>query len=156
MIKASFLDNQLGCSREPAKGLVLIHKTWLVSTAPILYSRRFVLHPDLPMPWAKKGLANNHKICNASYWTRYGTDDFLGSDWLDQGLCLKPCFKYNNSLDPDGWLVRISLGWSKTDKREVTGARRGEHEAVLVVMSTSSKKGDFFARERCFFSWLAL
>jgi len=30
--------------------------------------------------------------------------------------------------------------------------RRGENEAVLVVMSTSSKKGDFFAKERCFFS----
>jgi len=30
--------------------------------------------------------------------------------------------------------------------------RRGENEAILVVMSTSSKKGDFFAKEGCFFS----
>jgi len=33
---------------------------------------------DSPMSWVLKGLANNHKICNPSNWTRHGTD-LLGS-----------------------------------------------------------------------------
>ena len=37
-----------------------------------------------------------------SYWTRHGTDDFLGSDVMDQGLCFNPLLKHNDSLDPDG------------------------------------------------------
>jgi len=37
-------------------------------------------------------------------------------------------------------------------REEVAGAGKGKNEAILVVMSTSSKKGVFFAKERCFFS----
>jgi len=43
---------------------------------------------------SRKGLANNHKICNASFWTRYGTDDFLESDRTGWGSL--------KGLDPDG------------------------------------------------------
>jgi hypothetical protein len=46
--------------------------------------------------------------------------------------------------------VRVRY-WPEPIKEEVMGVRRGGHEAVLVVTSTSSKKGDFFAKERCFF-----
>ncbi len=28
-----------------------------------------------------EGLAKNHKICDPIDWTRYGTEDFLGSKW---------------------------------------------------------------------------
>ena len=41
-----------------------------------------------PMPWVTKGLAKNHKICNTSHWTRYGTDDFLGSVKQSRGRAL--------------------------------------------------------------------
>ena len=92
------------------------------------------------MAWAKKGLANNHKICNTSYWTRYGTDDFLESDVMGQGLYFKPFLKHNDSLDPDGWLVRISIIWPRTYYKEVTGAKEGENEAVLEHSFEPSEK----------------
>jgi len=35
------------------------------------------------------GLANNHKICNTFDWTRYGTEDFPGSQWTrGRVLCI--------------------------------------------------------------------
>jgi len=40
----------------------------------------------------------------------------------------------------------------RTNKPEVTGARRGENDAVLVRMPEAIKKRDFFAMKRCFFS----
>jgi len=38
----------------------------------------------------------------------------------------------------------------RTNKREVTGAKRGENEAVLVQGLEPSKKRDFFARRGVF------
>jgi hypothetical protein len=41
---------------------------------------------------------------------------------------------------------------ARTEKRDVTGARRGENETVLVRISQPREKGGFFPKERCFFS----
>jgi len=41
---------------------------------------------------------------------------------------------------------------ARAKKREVTGAKRGENGAVLMYGLKPSKKGNFFAMERCFFS----
>jgi len=38
-----------------------------------------------------------------------------------------------------------------TNETEVTGAKRGENEAVLVRMSEPSEEGRLFRKERCFF-----
>jgi len=42
---------------------------------------------------------------------------------------------------------------TRTDRKEVTGARRDGNKAVLVrVKFEPSEKGYFFGKERCFFS----
>ena len=82
-----------------------------------------MLDPDSPMPWVHKGLANNHKICNPSNWTRYGTDKFLGSE-MDQGPCFDALGLKHNRLEPDGWLMRIRKYWPWTYKSEIAGAKR--------------------------------
>jgi hypothetical protein len=39
-----------------------------------------------------------------------------------------------------------------TNKTEVTGAKKGENEAVLMRMLEPSRKGSLFCQERCLFS----
>jgi len=41
---------------------------------------------------------------------------------------------------------------TRTNRKEVTGAKKGEHEAVLMQRLKPSKKGKLFWQERCFFS----
>ena len=55
----------------------------------------------------EKGLVNNHEICDTSYWTRYGTDDFLGSEWtrgsvLSVVLTVQIFRLKHIRLEPDG------------------------------------------------------
>ena len=49
-----------------------------------------------------KVFAINHKICDVLNWTWHGTDDFLGSDGLDQGLYLKIDLGIKKALIPMG------------------------------------------------------
>ena len=53
-------------------------------TSSKINRRQSFLEPDSPMPWVCMGLANNHKMCKTSKWTRYGTKDFrLNRNWCD-------------------------------------------------------------------------
>jgi len=123
------MRSELGSRSEPAEGLVFNHQMWLVSAVPLNNNQSgIVLVSDSPMPWVHKGLANNHKICNPFNWTRYGTEDFLGSK-RTRGRFFKPKAWKHNRLEPDGWLMRISKYWPWTYKNEITGAEREKNEA---------------------------
>ena len=53
-------------------------------------------------------------------------------------------------VDPLRPFDRGNIGCPPLKKREVTGAKRGENEAVLVRMSEPREKGDFFPRRSVF------
>ena len=113
------------------------------------------------MPWAKKGLANNHKICDISHGHGMEPTIFWGSIYCQglndvRGECFHPSldlyFEQKFSLDPDGWLVRISVDWPLADDKEVAGAERETKTTPSwCEVSCQTKKDWYFLQGEVFF-----